>query len=293
VVRPGKSIVLDLFCGEGGAAMGYILAGFDVIGIDLNTKTNPNATRIFNDTFEDCGGKAYELDWEAGLEKYKDEVQLIHASPPCQLYSGARGGRSSIEDEQGNSLHPDLIDTVRQKLEATNLPFVIENVGGARSKLHEPVMLCGCMFGLTTLFATPRDPTNKLAKSIGFKGEKKNIERDCGCAVYGPCGHEKLRPYGLYRKRYFETGGWELPQLRCEDHTLPNMPVTTGNPSSFYYVNGSFPIGVEAKQRIMETWWMTHRGTAEAIPPQFTRWIGLRFRDHLENRSIQHRLDSI
>ena len=27
--------VLDLFCGAGGASMGYVLAGYDVTGVDI------------------------------------------------------------------------------------------------------------------------------------------------------------------------------------------------------------------------------------------------------------------
>ena len=30
-----KPLLLDLFCGAGGAAMGYHRAGFDVIGVDI------------------------------------------------------------------------------------------------------------------------------------------------------------------------------------------------------------------------------------------------------------------
>lgn len=29
-----RPLLLDLFCGEGGAARGYDLAGFDVVGVD-------------------------------------------------------------------------------------------------------------------------------------------------------------------------------------------------------------------------------------------------------------------
>ena len=31
----GRSLLLDLFCGAGGAAMGYSRAGFDVVGVDI------------------------------------------------------------------------------------------------------------------------------------------------------------------------------------------------------------------------------------------------------------------
>lgn len=33
-----KPRLLDLFCGAGGAAMGYYRAGFDVVGVDIKHK---------------------------------------------------------------------------------------------------------------------------------------------------------------------------------------------------------------------------------------------------------------
>lgn len=62
---------------------------------------------------------------------------LVHN---CQAYTNAQRIR-------GNT-HPDLVAPTRDALEATGLPWVIENVPG--SPLKAPVVLCGDMFGLRT-----------------------------------------------------------------------------------------------------------------------------------------------
>lgn len=125
--------LLDLFCGAGGASAGYERAGFEVIGVDLYPQ--PNYPYEF-----------IQADWEEplwflpGLWEREGVPYAIHASPPCQRYSTMtkKWGR---EDD-----HPDLIEPVREHLEAIGVPFVIENVAGA--PLQNATMLCGSMFGL-------------------------------------------------------------------------------------------------------------------------------------------------
>lgn len=120
--------MLDLFCGAGGASVGYARAGFEVVGIDHEPQPR------FPFRFIQADALAPPLDlWE---------FDLIHASPPCQAYSRAtawRGDRNS---------HPDLIATTRRMLESSGAPYVIENVQEARFHLDHPVMLCGSHFGL-------------------------------------------------------------------------------------------------------------------------------------------------
>ena len=66
--------LLDLFCGAGGAAMGYHRAGFEVIGIDIAPQRN------FPFEFHQADALTYDL---AGFD-------VIHASPPFQHYSSCR-----------------------------------------------------------------------------------------------------------------------------------------------------------------------------------------------------------
>lgn len=117
--------LLDLFCGAGGAAMGYHRAGFDVVGVDIKPQPHYPFEFHLGDALEYCAEHGQEFD-------------VIHASPPCQHYtwSAARWHKN----------HPDLVDATRAELQKTGKPFVIENVIGAPTKTV--IRLCGMMFGL-------------------------------------------------------------------------------------------------------------------------------------------------
>lgn len=121
-----RPLVLDLFCGAGGCAVGYHRAGFDVLGVDI--RPSPRYP------FPCVRADALEFLQTANLAP----ITMIHASPPCQRYSRA-------QVLQGRT-HPDLVPAVRAALVATGKPYVIENVVGA--PLIHPVTLCGLMFGL-------------------------------------------------------------------------------------------------------------------------------------------------
>lgn len=123
-----RPLLLDLFCGAGGAAMGYHRAGFDVVGVDLNPQ--PNYPFAF-----------YQADALEFLLDFGGKFDAVHASPPCQRYSAMSKCRPGIAEE-----YPDLVDQVRNLLVMNGLPCVIENVPGA--PLLDPITLCGQMFGL-------------------------------------------------------------------------------------------------------------------------------------------------
>jgi DNA (cytosine-5)-methyltransferase 1 len=124
-----KPRLLDLFCGAGGAAMGYHRAGFDVVGVDIEPQPNYPFMFIQHDAL------CYLDDVvEAGMR-----FDAIHASPPCQAHS-------SLKARWRDREHADFLAETQERLRDLVLPYVIENVVGA--PLDHPVTLCGSMFGL-------------------------------------------------------------------------------------------------------------------------------------------------
>lgn len=140
-----KPRLLDLFCGAGGAAMGYHRAGFEVVGVDLSPQPRY--------PFRFVQADAMSLPaWLIGLG-----FDAVHASPPCQEVSSTRHLRDA-QGKKGRTVN--LIPETRALLRATGLPYIIENV--PRAPLEDPVWLCGSMFGL----AVERGP---LRRHRGFE----------------------------------------------------------------------------------------------------------------------------
>lgn len=126
----GRPRLLDLFCGAGGAAMGYARAGFDVVGVD----NRPQPRYPFAFVRGDALKPPFDL----------REFDVVHASPPCQAYSDTR------HMPNVRAGHPDLVAVTRAMLWAGGRPWVIENVKGA-PLARGAVMLCGLSFGLKVL----------------------------------------------------------------------------------------------------------------------------------------------
>ncbi len=122
-----RPVLLDLFCGAGGAAVGYYRAGFDVVGVDIKLQPRYPFAFVQADALEYLGEHWLEFD-------------AFHASPPCQRFSALRTMPNVVRE------YPDLIAPVRFMFRKHGRPWVIENVPGA--PLQNPVCLCGTMFNL-------------------------------------------------------------------------------------------------------------------------------------------------
>jgi hypothetical protein len=123
-------ILLDLYCGAGGAAMGYHRAGFRIVGVDIDPQPRY--------PFEFHQGDARDF-----VAEHWRDFDAIHASPPCQASSALTKGTNAGRE------YPQLIPETRRLLRATGLPTVLENVQG--SDLRRDLTLCGEMFGLAVI----------------------------------------------------------------------------------------------------------------------------------------------
>jgi DNA (cytosine-5)-methyltransferase 1 len=129
----GRPRAIDLCCGAGGATRGLQLAGFHVTGVDINPQPNYCGDDFIRADIKDIGTRGCPI-WLPGYT-------FGWVSPPCERFSW-------LTPTAYRGRHADLITWARVLMRVHKLPYVIENVAGARHMLESPLMLCGSMFGL-------------------------------------------------------------------------------------------------------------------------------------------------
>lgn len=121
-----RPLLLDLFCGAGGAAVGYHRAGFDVVGVDIKPQPRYPFRHIV------ANAMTFPL----------DGYDAIHASPPCQDHSPLSG----IAGKHGTGW---MLAATIDRLRGSGVPYVVENVPGA--SMPGAYTLCGRSFGIARL----------------------------------------------------------------------------------------------------------------------------------------------
>lgn len=213
--------LLDLFSCAGGAAMGYHRAGFDVVGVDIAPQKNY--------PFEFHQGDALQYLTQSG-----HEFDVIHASPPCQVYSTTKHTHSNE--------HPDLLGPTREAILATGRPYVIENVPGA--PLREPLTLCGTEFGLRAF------DVDGLPLALR---RHRLFESNVWLMGAGGCDHDETQVAGSYT-----AGRHRTPEHR-------DNPSRRGGYTPALKVRAAL-LGID--------WKMNEHELAQAIPPAYTEFIG-------------------
>ena len=224
--------VLDLCCREGGAAKGYHQAGATMI-VGVDTKPQPRFPFGF------LQADALSLDL-----RFIRQFDLVHASPACQ-------GLTEMNNDK--SRHLNLIAPIRKLLIASGVPYVIENVRGARKHLINPVSLFGTMFDMHVVSST---------------GQR----------------------FDLSRERLFETS-WPVPQPwnPGASHPIANVygghfRVRSGDYRTGKGTGRTVDLPGEDRaalaRRLMEMPWASMDGISEAVPPPYCQYIGEEFLRH-------------
>ena len=191
--------LLDLFCCEGGAAVGYDRAGFEVVGVDLE----PRFAKRY--PFEFRQGDAIEF-----VKEHGHEFDVVHASPPCQRYSITNAARHE---------YPDLIGPTRDALIATGKPWVIENVVGA--PLIDATTLCWSMFCKAGSVIDDDGTPLRMERHRQFE-TNWTLHSPCKCAH--PKGVQVAGSYGGARRDKWEAkhvrkGGY-VPSVAVQQELL-------------------------------------------------------------------------
>lgn len=238
--------------------MGYSRAGFDVYGVDLfrhrDDKGKLVGYRRQRYPFPAIRGDVIDVldrllvgdgvEFDNGDVLALADFDAIAASPPCQAYS--------ITKNAHNSAHPELVEPTRERLIATGLPYVIENVVGA--PLHNPLMLCGTHFHMRAI------DTDGLP--VWLKRHRL-FESNVMLLAAGVCDHpEDMLCAGVYGNG---APSRDAAKARHGGYTPPSQAV---------------------RNDLMGIDWMSRNGLSQSIPPAFTEFIGSQLLDALSTWDV-------
>lgn len=197
--------MIDLYCGAGGAAMGYHRAGFEVIGIDLH----PQPHYPFEFHQDDALDFLEAPEWPV-------RPDIIHASPPCQAHSSGthlnRHREFRLFDPNRDYLTPTLT-----LLGQRPIPWIVENVPGARDLMPaDSVTVCGSAFGL-------RVRRHRLfASSLPLVGTVcRHAEQGKPLGVYGHGGGQQRGATIAKRGEFAELMGMPWADWRGAGQAIP------------------------------------------------------------------------
>lgn len=248
--------LLETHACQGGATAGYMRAGWDVTVVDIarnHAKYNP--------------GKLIIADAVTYILEHGTEYDARHTSPPCQWYTRGNAQRRGLASKWERT-----IPAVRDALETVGGPYVIENVKDAIWDMRDPILLCGCMFNLSTidtdgirihlqrprLFETNWPIPGLVEQTVTVRGEDYTVRSPRACdhsahewvaGAYGGARRDK------YEAKYVRKGGYVPPSKDVVQALL----------------------GVEHD--------MTWNGLFEYLPPAYTEWVGLQLANHINQKA--------
>ena len=230
--------LLDLYCGAGGAAMGYFRIGFQPYGIDNCPQPHYPFPFLQMDALEamDRLLRGEGFTFSNGETLYLSDFAAIHASPPCQYYSRLRHLPWLRNKKYWRSVPP-----TREKLMKSNLPFIIENVEDCWD-LPNSIILCGRMFDLPIY-------RHRRFEAFPFLLLQPPHQKHTGIIASGRA---------TIAKRYSQRSSSSVGVIREISRNT---------------VAGHIG-GVERARLAMGIDWMNQKEISQAIPPAYTEFTG-------------------
>lgn len=123
--------MIDLFSGAGIGAVGFKLAGYEIVlAID-------NKDYAINTYQKNIGAHAIQADIRTIQSSELPDVDVITGGFPCQPYSVAGNGKGQLDEKSGD-LANHFLRIVKEKQPKA---FLLENVGGIVNKRHREYFL--------------------------------------------------------------------------------------------------------------------------------------------------------
>lgn len=252
-------------------------AGFDVVGVDILDcskayNRGPGSPEHENPArFVQADALTYPL----------EGFDLICASPPCQAHSTLRHLVKGKE-------YPNLIPQTRERLRASGIPYVIENV--PRAPLQgRPLVLCGSMFGLETPDGRAelrRHRHFETSFPVTLRPECRHGKRVCIVTGHTP---QDQRAINERRRKVVCVGGGKAMSGGMSKSTRGEGIEEYESRRAVISVTGATPqrhevhnvtretFSVEEARAAMDIPWMAMKDLSQAIPPVYSEFIGLLF----------------
>lgn len=190
----------------------------EIVGVDIRPQPRYPFTFVQGDALEfDLNG-----------------FDFVWASPPCQAFTQMSAKYRGYGGKADG--HPDLLTPTRERFASLTIPWVIENVVGARRKMRPTIMLHGGMFGL---------------------GVHRPRLFECNFLVLAPNKFRAPEPLGVYGK--------------LDGRTVWRNSGRKGHYGSRSIIRVAKTLA--EGQQAMGIDWMEWDELREAIPPAYSRYL--------------------
>jgi hypothetical protein len=184
-----KPLALDLCCGKGGWSIGLLVAGWDVIGVDIERwEGYPEGAYFLQVDVRKIAGPMHD--------KQGRKISLVVASPPCQEFSYRSFPFKRCRELAANVPPDETIWRACERIaRECNASLVLENVRGAQKYMGKAKAHYGSFYlwgAVPALLPIGRPIKGFVGSGLKFPGEIKRWGW-AGMQMSQHSSHSKMR----------------------------------------------------------------------------------------------------